>query len=342
MKTANFDYDLPTEYIAQDPIPQRDSCRLLLVNHFKNNFTENIFKNIIKFILPSDCLVLNDAKVLAARLIGKKITGARIEFLFLKEISCGFWETMVKPAKRLKENTTVILGQGKFKAIVIKKLPKGTWLVQLIPPRVKNLMHQFGFMPVPHYIKKELKDVQCYQTVYARNEGAIAAPTAGLHFTNNLLSKLAQKGCKIVYITLYVGLGTFRSIQVDDLNKHKMDEEIYCISASSAAIINEVKESGGRIISVGTTVTRALESAAKEDGNSFYVEANNKATSLFITPGYKFKIVDCLLTNFHVSRSTNLVLVSAFAGLGRIKQAYNYAINHKFRFYSFGDCMLIS
>jgi len=341
LETANFDYYLPAGYIAQQPPLRRDACRLLVVNRSDNNLSQKVFKDIAEFLMPSDCLVFNDTKVLPARLAGEKISGARIEFLLLKEISRGLWETLVKPAKRLKQGTVVVLGEGEFKAIAIKKMPKGTWLVQLVPPRAKELMHKFGVMPTPHYIKKTLKDSRRYQTVYACHEGAIAAPTAGLHFTHRFIRQLKQRGVRIVYITLYVGLGTFRSIKADNLNGHKMDEEAYSISSPAASAINEVKAAGGRIVAVGTTVIRALESAAKETGGVFRVEAGGKVTSLFIKPGYRFKIVNALLTNFHVPRSTNLVLASVFGGLSRIKKAYIYAIEHKFRFYSFGDCMLI-
>ncbi|OPX29595.1 MAG: tRNA preQ1(34) S-adenosylmethionine ribosyltransferase-isomerase QueA [Candidatus Omnitrophica bacterium 4484_171] len=339
MKTSEFDYELPRRYIAQEPLTARDSSRLLVAFRRDNKIEEIRFRDIAGFFNPRDCIVLNNTKVIPARLFGRKPSGAQIELLFIRENSEDLWEVMVKPAKRVKEGTKVLFGDDSC-ANIVGRLPKGTWLVKLNTKNVKSFMSRYGIMPTPPYIKKELRNQGRYQTVYAQAEGAIAAPTAGLHFTEELLNSLRQKGIKLTFITLYVGLGTFRPIKADNIEDHLMDEEEYNISSEAAEDINRVKRAGGRIIAVGTTVTRALESAADKRGLLPSGGSRGK-TSLFIKPGYKFKIVDCLLTNFHLPRSTNLILVSVFAGMSFVKRAYKYAVENKFRFYSFGDAMLI-
>ena len=339
MKTSEFDYELSPERIAQEPLAKRDSSRLLIADRAADKIGECKFRDIVNFFNSSDCIVLNNTKVMPARLFGRKPSGARIEFLFIKENSKGVWEIMIRPARRVKEGTKVLFGDD-FYAVVIGKLPKGTWLARFNTEDVMGFMNRYGIMPTPPYIKKELKNQRRYQTVYAENEGAIAAPTAGLHFTKELLDSLKQRGVELTFITLYVGLGTFRPIKAENIEEHIMDEEEYYISSESAKKINETKKNGGRVIAVGTTVTRALESAARKDGLLPQEDLHNK-TSLFIKPGYKFKIIDCLLTNFHLPRSTNLILVSVFGEISFMKKAYKYAIDNGFRFYSFGDAMLI-
>jgi len=340
MRICEFDYELPSEYIAQEPLPKRDSSRLLVASRATNSLREYKFSDIINLFNPGDCIVLNDTKVMPARLFGRKPSGAQIEFLFIREELEDLWEVMIKPSKRIKEGTEVVFGDD-FYASIVKKLPKGTWLARFNTKDVKSFMGRYGIMPTPPYIKKELRDQERYQTVYAKASGAIAAPTAGLHFTERLLDSLKQKGITLTFITLYVGMGTFRPIKAENIEDHIMDEEEYYISSEAAEEINKAKRAGSRIIAVGTTVTRALESAAyKKDSLPSLMHSHNK-TSLFIKPGYKFKIVDCLLTNFHLPRSTNLILVSVFGGVSFIKKAYKYAVESKFRFYSFGDAMLI-
>ena len=260
MRTSEFDYELPSEYIAQEPLAERDSSRLLVAYRCGDKIREHKFSDIINFFNPRDCIVLNNTKVIPARLFGRKPSGAQIEFLFIRESSEGLWEVMVKPAKRIKEGAKVLFGDN-FYANIVGKLPRGTWLVKLNTKDVKSFMNRYGIMPTPPYIKKELRNQERYQTVYAQVEGAIAAPTAGLHFTEELLDSLKQKGIKLVFVTLYVGLGTFRPIKADNIEGHHMEEEEYYISSEAAEEINNTKRSGGRVIAIGTTVTRALEGA---------------------------------------------------------------------------------
>jgi len=340
MRTSEFDYELSPEYIAQEPLSKRDLSRLLVADRRDGKIKEYRFNSIVDLFNPQDCVVLNNTRVIPARLFGRKPGGAKIEFLFIRENSEDLWEVMVKPAKRIKEGTEVLFGD-EFCAIIVKKLPKGTWIARFNTKDVRSLMSRYGIMPTPPYIKKELRNQERYQTVYAQAEGAIAAPTAGLHFTKELLDSLKQNGIKLVYITLYVGLGTFRPIKADNIEDHFMDEEEYYISSEAAEEINKTKKSGGRVIAVGTTVTRALESAVYKEGWYLSPGGSHDKTSLFIKPGYKFRIIDCLLTNFHLPRSTNLILVSVFGGMSFVKRVYKYAIENKFRFYSFGDAMLI-
>ncbi len=340
MKASCFDYFLPKDYIAQRPLEKRDESRLLIVDRKQETFKEALFKDIVNILLPSDCIVLNNTKVLPARIFGKKETGARIEFLFIKEYDKGLWGVLVKPQKRLRENTIVSLPNNvKLKAV--RRIVGGRWLVKFLSPSAKSVLKLYGEMPTPPYIKEKLKDKKRYQTVYAKREGAIAAPTAGLHFTKRIINLLKKKGIAIAYITLHVGLGTFRPIKTENIEDHRMEEEEFSISRKYATIINKARREKRRIIAVGTTVTRALESAATIIDDGFYVKAGERKTGLFIQPGYDFKIIDGLLTNFHLPLSTNLVLVSAFGGIELIKKAYAYAIKKKFRFYSFGDAMLI-
>ena len=339
MKSSCFDYFLPRDYIAQHPLEKRDESRLLIVDRKRGVFKETLFKDIVNILLPSDCIVLNNTKVLPARIFGRKETGARIEFLFIKEYDEGLWEVLVRPQKRLRENTVVFLPDN-IKLKAVRKIVGGRWLVKFFSSSVKSVLKLYGEMPTPPYIKEELKDKRRYQTVYAKKEGAIAAPTAGLHFTKKIISMLKKKGVTVAYLTLHVGLGTFRPIKANNIEDHKMEEEEFSISRKYATIINEAKKER-RIIAVGTTVTRALESAAKIIDKGCYIEAGKRKTDLFIQPGYNFKIIDGLLTNFHLPLSTNLVLVSAFGGIELVRKVYAYAIKKKFRFYSFGDVMLI-
>lgn len=339
IETSVFDYDFNPNQIAQDPCGKRDCSRLLVLNRKDKTFREEIFKNIVDFFNPGDVLVLNDTKVIPARIFGHKKTGAKIELLLLEELSPGVWTTLISPAKRLKVGDSIFFGDGKFYAKVLQKAKEN--IIEFNSVDVKAIMGKFGEMPTPPYIKKKLDNNNKYQTVYAQNDGAVAAPTAGLHFTDEVFKALQEKGVIKTFITLHVGLGTFKPIKTDDINSHPMAEERYIIPQTAADIINKAKTDSRKIISVGTTATRALESSAKEVYGKFMVESGFKRTKLYITPGYKFKIVDRLLTNFHLPRSTNLVLVSSFAGMDFVKKAYDYAVENNFRLYSFGDAMFV-
>ncbi len=341
MKVNDFDYALPNARIAQHPLTARDSSGLLVLNRKDKSIKERVFTQITDFISNGDCLILNNTKVIPARIFATKTSGAKIEFLLIRELPRGVWEVLAKPAKRLKQGTCVYFGEEEFKGKILEKTSKGSWLLEFTPSNVRKLMSLYGSMPTPPYIKEELRNDDQYQTVYAEIEGAIAAPTAGFHFTPELLSKLSSKGVKIAYLTLHVGMGTFRPIKAENIDEHRMDEESYIISQETADVINETRTSGGRVFAVGTTVVRALESAAEKDGEVFCLNKQSGSANIFIRPGYRFKIVDCILTNFHLPRSTNLVLISSFGGLQFIRTAYSYALEKKFRFYSFGDAMLI-
>ncbi|WP_029520589.1 tRNA preQ1(34) S-adenosylmethionine ribosyltransferase-isomerase QueA [Persephonella sp. IF05-L8] len=335
MKLSEFDYHLPQELIAKYPVEPRDSCRLMVLDRRNQKIEHRIFRDIVDYLKEGDLLVLNDTKVIPARLIGRKATGAKIEVLLLRPYTDNEWEVLIKNIKRLKPGQEVIFGED-FKAVLLEKYQEGKARVKLIGNNIKGLINKYGHIPLPPYIEREdeEKDKEAYQTVFARKEGAVASPTAGLHFTEELLKKLEEKGIKKAFCTLHVGLGTFRPIQTEDITKHKMHEEYYQIPEETLQAIRETKERGKKVIAVGTTVVRTLETYAqtgKKEGFS----------DIFIYPPYQFKMVDALITNFHLPKSTLILLVSAFAGKDFIFKAYNEAIKQKYRFFSYGDAMLI-
>ena len=340
MKVSDFNYDLPEKLIAQVPIKNRDQSRLMVLNRNEKTIEDKIFKNILDYLKPGDCLVRNNTKVIPARLYGKKEdTGIDIEFLLLKRIEEDIWEVMVRPGRRLKIGTKVIFGQGLLKAEILEIMEGGNRKVKFEYEGIFNeILDQIGLMPLPPYIKEKLKDKDRYQTVYAKYEGSAAAPTAGLHFTEELLEKVKQKGVEIANVTLHVGIGTFRPVKVENIEEHDMHTELYYIKQEDVDKINKTKQNGGRIIAVGTTSCRVLESIADEKGN---VREQEGDTNIFIYPGYKFKCVDSLITNFHLPESTLIMLVSALAGREYIMKAYNHAVEEKYRFFSFGDAMFI-
>lgn len=340
MKTSDFYYDLPQELIAQDPLSDRASSRLMVLDRKSQSISHHIFKDIIDYLNPGDCLVINNTKVIPARLHGvKEDTGAHIELLLLKRREGDVWETLVKPGKKAKPGTRIIFGDGRLKAQVTDVVEEGNRLVHFEYEGIfEEVLDALGEMPLPPYITHKLEDKNRYQTVYAKYEGSAAAPTAGLHFTKELLEEIQKKGVKIANVTLHVGLGTFRPVKVEDVTAHHMHSEFYMIDKEAADTINETKRNGGRIISVGTTSTRTLESVADEHG---FVRETSGWTEIFIYPGYKFKCIDALITNFHLPESTLLMLVSALAGKEFILKAYETAVKEKYRFFSFGDAMLI-
>ena len=329
MKTDDFDYFLPDELIAQTPLENRSESRLMVLN--KNGEVEHKhFFNIIDYLNPGDALVINDTKVIPARLIGEKLeTNAVIELLLLKDLGDNIWECLAKPQKRLKVGTIISFGDNLLKCEVIEILPEGVTKVKLLYDGIlMEILDELGVMPLPPYIHEKLNDKDRYQTVYAREYGSAAAPTAGLHFTEELLKEIEEKGIKIVHVTLHVGLGTFRPVNVEDVTKHKMHSEYYIMDSKAANTLNEVRKNGKRIVSVGTTSTRVLETILSN-------------TDIFIYPGYKFKAVDALITNFHLPKSTLVMLVSALVGKENILNAYKNAVKNKYRFFSFGDAMYI-
>ena len=339
MDVKEFYYDLPEELIAQVPITKRDESRLMVLNREKQTIEHKIFKDIIDYLKPGDCLVRNNTKVIPARIYGKKETGANIEFLLLNNIEGDIWESIVRPGNKLHVGTKVIFGDGILKAEILEVMDGGTRKVKFTYDGIFNeILDQIGLMPLPPYIHVELKEKDRYQTVYAKYQGSAAAPTAGLHFTEELLEKIKEKGIEIANVTLHVGIGTFRPVKVEKIEEHHMHSEHYYIKPEDAEIINKTKQNGGRIISVGTTSCRVLESVADERG---LVKAVEGDTSIFIYPGYKFKCIDGLITNFHLPESTLLMLVSALAGRDYIMQAYKEAVKERYRFFSFGDAMLI-
>lgn len=340
MKTSDFYYDLPPELIAQTPLADRSSSRLLVLGKESGNIEHKHFYDIEDMLSKGDCLVLNDTRVLPARLYGaKEGTGGKIEFLLLNRIDRDRWEVILKPGRKAKPGAKFVFGDGLLKAEIIETVNDGNRIVEFSYNGVfENILDQLGEMPLPPYITEKLQDKERYQTVYSKNDGSAAAPTAGLHFTNELLQRIAAKGVKIAYVTLHVGLGTFRPVKVDDVENHKMHSEFYIMSEETANIINKTKKSGGRVISVGTTSSRVLETIADDAG---YVKAQTGWTDIFIYPPYKFKTVDALITNFHLPESTLLMLVSSLAGSENIRKAYEEAVNERYRFFSFGDAMFI-
>lgn len=340
MNTSDFYYDLPQELIAQEPIYPRDTSRLLVLHKETGNIEHKTFRDILNYLNPGDCLVLNNTKVIPARLYGiKEGTQSSIEFLLLTRKPNDIWEVMLRPGKKAKPGSRFIFGGGELVAEVMEIVEGGNRLVKFSYEGVfENILDRLGNMPLPPYIKKELKDKERYQTVYSKHEGSAAAPTAGLHFTDDLLEEIEKKGVKLAYITLHVGLGTFRPVKVTNIEEHKMHSEYYDISRESADMINSSKEKGKRIICVGTTSTRTIESAADADG---IISEKKGWTDIFIYPGYKFKCTDALITNFHLPESTLMMLVSALAGKDKIMNAYKEAVNLEYRFFSFGDAMLI-
>jgi len=340
MSTDDFDYELPKELIAQTPLTKRDSARLMVLDKETGDICDKKFFDIIDYLNPGDALVINDTKVIPARIIGEKIdTGAVIELLLLKNINDNTWECLAKPQKRLKVGTIISFGNNLLKAMVVELKDEGITIVDLIYDGIlMEILDKLGSMPLPPYIHEKLKNKNMYQTVYAKDYGSSAAPTAGLHFTDELLRKIEDKGIKIVRVTLHVGLGTFRPVMVDDVKKHKMHSEHFIITKSSCSILNEVRKSGGRIIACGTTSVRVLETVLSKNKEFVPMEGD---TDIFIYPGYKFKAVDALITNFHLPKSTLIMLVSAFSSKEIILNAYNYAVKNNYRFFSFGDAMFI-
>ena len=340
MQVDEFDYYLPEELIAQTPLEKRDESRLLVYNRQTDTIEHRQFKNIIDYISPKDCLVLNNTRVLPARLLGnKKDSGGKVEFVLLKNISGDKWEVLVNPGRRIQPGHIIEFGDGLIEAEVLERCDDGNRIVEFKYDGVwQEVLDKVGIMPLPPYIHSTLEDKERYQTAYSKINGSAAAPTAGLHFTNELLDKLQEKGVGIAYTTLHIGLGTFRPVKVDKLEDHKMHSEFYHMDEATAQYINERRANGGRIISVGTTSCRVLETVTTPDG---IVHAGEGNTSIFIYPGYKFKAVDALITNFHLPKSTLLMLISALAGKDNVMKFYKEAIDEKYRFFSFGDASFI-
>ncbi|MFJ7974774.1 tRNA preQ1(34) S-adenosylmethionine ribosyltransferase-isomerase QueA [Peribacillus sp. JNUCC 23] len=341
MKVDLFDFHLPEELIAQVPLLDRESSRLMVLNKETGEIEHETFKQITNYLNPGDCLVLNDTKVLPARLFGSKDgTGAKIEVLLLKQQDNDSWETLVKPAKRIKEGSVIVFGDGKLKAVCTGVLEHGGRILDFSYEGIfYEVLDELGTMPLPPYIKEQLDDQDRYQTVFARERGSAAAPTAGLHFTEQLLEKIKEMGVHVAFITLHVGLGTFRPVSVDDIDNHDMHSEFYQMTADTAQILNQVRSDGGRIITVGTTSTRTLETIASRHDGVFQEESG--WTSIFIHPGYEFKGIDGMITNFHLPKSTLIMLVSALSSREHVLHAYETAVLEKYRFFSFGDAMLI-
>ena len=340
MNVKDYDYDLPEELIAQDPLEDRSSSRLMVLDRQTGEVEHKHFTDILEYLHPGDCLVINNTKVIPARLFGvKEDTQAKIEVLLLKRKENDIWETLVKPGKKAKPGTKIIFGEGLLTGEVVDVVEEGNRLIQFHYEGIfEEILDQLGQMPLPPYITHQLKDKNRYQTVYAKYDGSAAAPTAGLHFTKELLKKVKEMGVDIAEVTLHVGLGTFRPVKVDNVLDHHMHSEFYMVSAEAAEKINRTKANGGRVISVGTTSTRTLESAADENG---ILHETSGWTEIFIYPRYKFKVIDGLITNFHLPQSTLVMLVSALAGREHVLHAYEIAVKEKYRFFSFGDAMLI-
>lgn len=340
MKVSDFNYSLPEELIAQHPIEKRDESRLMVLNRKDKSIEHRCFKDVLEYLKSGDCIVINNTKVIPARIFGEKIdTGAKVEFLLLKNVEENNWLSLVKPGKKLMPGDVVQFGNGILKAEILKVLEDGERLVKFIYDGVFNeILDTIGLMPLPPYIKETLKEKERYQTVYAKYNGSAAAPTAGLHFTEELLTKIKEKGVKIANVTLHVGIGTFRPVKVETVEEHNMHSEHFYIKKQDADLINETKSRGGRVIAVGTTSCRVLESISDENG---MVRKTEDDTNIFIYPGYKFKCVDALITNFHLPESTLIMLISSLYNREEILKAYEIAVKEKYRFFSFGDAMLI-
>ena len=339
MKTSDFYYDLPQELIAQTPLKQRDSSRLMVLHKASGEREHRNFSDIIEYLQEGDCLVMNDSRVLPARLLGNRPTGGAVELLLLTQKEGDVWECLAKPGRKLKAGAEVIFGDGMLKATILSETETGNRMVQFHYEGIfLEVLERLGKMPLPPYIKEELADSERYQTVYSKVNGSAAAPTAGLHFTKELLERIEQKGVRLAFVTLHVGLGTFRPVQVDDVNNHHMHAEFCMLNEETAKILNDTKANGGRIICVGTTSCRTLESLANDDGT---FEAKSAWTEIFIYPGYRFKAMNALITNFHLPESTLIMLVSAFAGYDFVMQSYEQAVKERYRFFSFGDAMFI-
>ena len=340
MKVSDFNYELPESLIAQHPYDKRDEARLMVLDKTNENIEHKVFKDVIDYLNPGDCLVINNTKVIPARLYGKKDTGANVEFLLLKRIEGDIWESIVRPGSKLKTGAKVIFGDGLLKATILEVLENGNRKVEFEYNGIFNeILDQIGLMPLPPYITEATReDNEKYQTVYAKHDGSAAAPTAGLHFTEELLQKIKEKGIEVANVTLHVGIGTFRPVKVENVEEHEMHSEHYYIKKEDAEKINRAKQNGNRVIAVGTTSCRVLESVADDNGIVKEVEGD---TSIFIYPGYKFKCIDSLITNFHLPESTLIMLVSSLAGKDFIMRAYEEAVNEKYKFFSFGDAMII-
>lgn len=341
MDVKDFYFELPQELIAQDPLEDRSSSRLLVLDKDTGAVQHRIFKNITEYLRPGDCLVINDTRVIPAKLFGvKRDTGAKVEILLLKRREADVWETLVKPGKKVRPGTELSFGGGQLTASVLETVEDGNRLIQFHYEGIfEEILDQLGQMPLPPYITHSLKDKNRYQTVYARHDGSAAAPTAGLHFTEELLKQIEEMGVRIAHVTLHVGLGTFRPVKVEHVLDHHMHSEFYMVEEAEAKKVNEAKEAGGRVICVGTTSCRTVESASTEDG---ILKAGTGWTDIFIYPGYRFKVLDALITNFHLPESTLVMLVSALAGREHILDAYKEAVKERYRFFSFGDAMLIA
>ena len=339
MKTRDFWYDLPEELIAQTPLEQRDTSRLLVLDRETGDVSHKHFYDILDYLKPGDCLVMNDSRVLPARLLGNRPTGGAVELLLLKDLGDKKWECLAKPGRKLREGQEVVFGNGELTATILEVKDDGNRVVEFHFAGIfLEVLERLGKMPLPPYIKAELADQERYQTVYSREVGSAAAPTAGLHFTNDLLEKIREKGVKTVFVTLHVGLGTFRPVKAEEISEHHMHSELCMMSKETADVLNQTKAAGGRVICVGTTSCRTLESLVNEDGT---FEEKSKWTEIFIYPGYQFKAMDGLITNFHLPESTLVMLVSAFAGRENVLSAYEQAVQKRYRFFSFGDAMCI-
>jgi S-adenosylmethionine:tRNA ribosyltransferase-isomerase len=340
MNVKDFYYDLPQELIAQDPLKDRSASRLLVMNRESGKLEHRVFKDVVDYLRPGDCLVINDTRVIPARLFGVKAdTGAKIEVLLLKRRDQNIWETLVKPGRKCRPGTEIVFGEGLLRGTVLDVVEEGNRLIRFSFEGIfEEILDRLGQMPLPPYITHQLQDKNRYQTVYAKHDGSAAAPTAGLHFTKELLQQVQDMGVKIAHVTLHVGLGTFRPVKVDNILDHHMHSEFYMVEEAEAKKINDTRAAGGRVICVGTTSCRTVESAAGEDGK---VRAGSGWTDIFIYPGYKFKVLDCLITNFHLPESTLVMLVSALAGREQVLEAYEAAVKEGYRFFSFGDAMII-
>ena len=339
MKTHDFWYDLPEELIAQTPLQQRDTSRLMMLDRSSGKVQHRHFYDVIEYLQPGDCLVMNDSRVLPARLLGRRPTGGAVELLLLRDLGEQKWECLAKPGKKLQIGQQVVFGNGELTAVIADVLEDGNRIVKFCYKGIfLEVLERLGKMPLPPYIKAELQDQERYQTVYSREVGSAAAPTAGLHFTNELLEQVRQRGIRTAFVTLHVGLGTFRPVKTEQITQHHMHSEFCVMSDETAAILNETKKCGGRIICVGTTSCRTLESLVNDDG---FFEGKSRWTDIFIYPGYKFKAMQGLITNFHLPESTLVMLVSAFAGRENVLRAYDEAVKERYRFFSFGDAMFI-